>query len=135
MQTPVLFLLASCALLLVGCAGKPKDLILGKWEYIEGGDRKGQKIEFTNDGVVKLEVHWMGPIGKPAAPSGPVTEKGEYKFTDDDNLEIDVPGIQWIKAKVRVTKDELTMTDAQGNTRKLKKVPRFPVDRESPEPK
>jgi hypothetical protein len=108
---------------LAGCAAKPKDLIVGKWEYVEGGERKGQKIEFTKDGVVKIGVHWAGPVGKPAAPSDPTTEKGEYKFTDDGKLEINVPGVQWIKAKVQFSEGELTMTDAEGHTSKLKKAP------------
>ena len=123
MQNPVHLLLASCALLLAGCGDKPTDLIVGNWEYIEGGDQKGQKIEFTKDGVVNLEVYWSGPVGKPVAPSGPVTQKGKYKLIHDDNIEINVPGVQWIKAKVRIIKDELTMTEAQGKMRKLKRTP------------
>ncbi len=123
MRTPNVLLLVTCAFLHAGCAAKAKDLIVGKWEYVEGGDRKGQKIEFTNDGAVNLDVNWAGPVGKPAVASGPMVQKGKYTFTDGDNIEIDIPGVWSIKGKVRASKDELTITDTNGRMSKLKRAP------------
>lgn len=120
----MLLFLTFCTLFVVGCGAKAKDLIVGKWDYVEGGDRKGQKIEFANDGTVTLDVYWAGPIGKPGVVSEPMPQKGKYKLTEDEIIEIDVPGVTLIKGKVRATMDELTITDAQGNVSKLKRATR-----------
>lgn len=62
------FLLATAA---VGCTSRPEDALLGKWEEIDGID----DLDFHADGTVT--------IGSEGALVG-----GNYRFVDDDHLEV-----------------------------------------------
>ncbi len=124
---------AALALLISSCGNKPKDLIIGKWEATDDKD-KGV-VEFNKDGTFKIT-------------SGPFSMNGTYKFVDDNTIEmemdnplaggvdmpsvpggvkIDLPKKITTKSKVKVTKDELTMTELdkdgkEGKTTKGKRV-------------
>jgi len=104
---------------LSGCGGggKPKDLIIGKWEVDAKDIPKelaGMKptIEFKTDGTTVMTA-------------GPMTMGGKYKFVSEDDVEVEMSfaGItKKEKNKVKVTADELTTTDEKGKVEKYKKV-------------
>jgi hypothetical protein len=67
---------AAVLLALAGCAARPKDLVIGKWQP-EGG---AGTIEFTKDGDYKRS-------------NGTLTYAGKYTFVEEDVAEIryDIP--------------------------------------------
>jgi hypothetical protein len=68
----VAWLVAGVGLLaLAGCAARPKDLVIGKWQP-EGG---GGTVEFTKDGQYKVSDDKFSYAGK-------------YEFVDEDTVEI-----------------------------------------------
>ena len=77
MRAMRLSVLALLFLTLVGCGGKAKDLIVGKWEPADPKEKKGGTIEFTKDGDFLVQ-------------GGPLTIKGKYKFIDDKTMEIEL---------------------------------------------
>src|SRR5262249_34231298 len=56
---------------LAGCAARPKELVIGKWQP-EG---RGGTIEFTRDGQYKVS-------------NGNLSYAGKYSFVDEDTIEI-----------------------------------------------
>jgi hypothetical protein len=58
-------------LAVAGCAARPRDLVIGKWQP-EG---TGGTIEFTRDGQYKVA-------------NGKVNYAGQYTFVDEDTVEI-----------------------------------------------
>ena len=84
----------------VTAADKPQDLIVGKWE----AEQNGQKItaEFKKDGTVKL-TH------------GDQMRDGKYKFTDDKTMEVEIAEMEKVVLKTSVSKDELSTTNEKNN--------------------
>lgn len=96
--------------LLAAPAGKPKDLIVGKWQ---AGDMAAV-LEFHKDG--KLTV-----------TAGGKKIEGTYKFTADDAMEVVLDFGKGDKktqklSKVKIENDELSTTDEMGKTEKFKKA-------------
>lgn len=117
--------LMPCAV--AGCASKPQDLIVGKWEGTAGPDR-GATMEFAKDGTLKASNQGKSVDAK-------------YRFVDDRSIKITIeidspragealaPGSvegpkTWKTAKqgVTVTRDELTLTNDSDQTSKYKRV-------------
>lgn len=96
-------------LLLVGCAAKPQDLIVGKWETADALG-KVQMAEFNKDGTASMPIPIIG-----------LRADGKYKFVDDQNIVMEF-GAHNVKAKVAVTKETLTLTEEKGATRIYKRV-------------
>jgi uncharacterized protein (TIGR03066 family) len=92
---------------------KPQQLILGRWEPVDGKDKA--VVEFLKDGKLKIS-------------SRDVTLEGSYKFIDDKTLEVKVVfgGNEQAPSRltVTVTKDELTTEEAgKGKKERFKRVP------------
>jgi len=90
-------------LFLVGCAAKPQDLLVGKWETTDFTG-KVQVAEFSKDGTCSLPVPLLN-----------IRIDGKYKFLTDDQIEIDLPNHNR-KYKVVVTKETLTLTETDAKT-------------------
>jgi len=93
-------------------APKPAELIIGKWE----DEKKKQSLEFVKGGEILLLI----------APD-PVPVKGNYKFLEDDLIEVEfaIPGGDkklTDKLKVKVDKDTLETTDEKKKVEKFKRV-------------
>jgi len=91
---------------------KAKDLIVGKWEMKK--EKETLFIEFTKDGKLKAK-HTKG--------DKTIEGNGTYKLTDDKiEVEVEADGEKHTKSgKVKVTKDELTITD-ENKTETFKRV-------------
>ncbi len=93
-----------------------KELIVGMWDPVEVG--KAGVMEFVKDG------HWM-------ASGGGFVQEGKYRFLDEELVQIDIKdpeedkGSRTIKARVKVTKNEMTFTDA-ADKQKVSKFKRSP---------
>jgi uncharacterized protein (TIGR03066 family) len=92
--------------LLAAGAPKPKDLIVGKWTSKQKiMDKEIEAtVEFTKDGGLKMSF-------------GGINLDGQYKFLDDDNIEMEMTfngQTKKQKIKVEVTKDKLTTTSEKG---------------------
>ena len=94
---------------------KPKDVILGKWESLDGIS-KGVIVEFKKDGTTE------------ASYNGKVMTTGKYKFIDDDTMEFEQTFLNTkqpliMKFRMQIKGDELTQTDLKTNIqKKMKKV-------------
>jgi uncharacterized protein (TIGR03066 family) len=109
------WLVVLCALALAGCAAKPQELIVGKWETTDLAG-KVQTAEFAKDGTVTMPL----PI-----PIAGLRLEGKYKFIDNDRLEFEYTA--WGKTeksgrKVAVTQETLTLTDDNGKTQLFKRA-------------
>jgi uncharacterized protein (TIGR03066 family) len=111
---------AVCLLILAGLPGtfaddpKPKDAIVGKWICTEG-ETKDALVEFTKDGVVKVSLK-LGDQD--------LKFEGKYKFLDDDNIEVEITAggeTHKEKNKVKISKDDMTLTDPKGKEEKFKR--------------
>jgi hypothetical protein len=113
-------LVASVALFVSACASRPQSLILGKWEVesaqVEGADvasaaAVGRAIEmtaeFSRDGTAKMNM--FGQM-----------LQGTYKLNPENELEWTMNGIT-TKSKVKVTANELEVTDDANRTIKYKR--------------
>ncbi len=125
-------------------SGKPKDMIIGKWQPAKDSDRarridwkavatdssNGLIIKFGKDGEC---LHFAANAGPQAfAPAL------SYQFLDDDTIQLTMrmigatigkvddkvaPKENSLKLKVKVTGDELTLTDEKGNSEKYTRKP------------
>jgi uncharacterized protein (TIGR03066 family) len=98
-------LLATCLFLLAACGSISQNPIVGRWEA-ENTPTK-MAAEFRSDGSASVTI-----LGQ--------THQGTYKLNGDDELEWSMNGIS-TKAKVKVTGDELELTDNQNRTIKYKR--------------
>jgi len=113
-------LLAGLMVVCASCTAQksPKELIIGKWESIDGDVKTS--VEFMKDGTAK-------------ATRGVLPMTGRYQWIDDQTLDMEVdnplagsslgniPGKELPKtvnfrSKVTVTKTELTTVDPDGKT-------------------
>lgn len=87
---------------------KPQDLIVGVWEIVTDDPKKKSTVEFKpgDDVVLAMEGLEM---------------KGKYKFVEDEVIEVKMkPPVppdakeESHKSKVKVTKDDLSITDLDG---------------------
>ncbi len=96
-------------------AAKANDLIIGVWEEVDAKDGKNGKVTFTKEGGVILE--------DPGAPK----EEGKYILRDEEDLECELPpppgskDPEKVKLKVKVGKEEMTLTDPKGDSHKFRK--------------
>ena len=96
------------ALTMAGCAAKPQELIIGKWETTEFG--KPVVYEFAKDSTGSIPL------------IGALRAEVKYKFTDSENVEVEIPGKKTLKYKVAITKETMTATDSDGNSKIFKRV-------------
>jgi uncharacterized protein (TIGR03066 family) len=97
--------LACITVSMSGCGSSPQNLIVGKWEAGQAGNKI--TAEFTKDGKATLTM-----FGKAL--------HGTYKVNGGDELEWTLNGTT-TKHKVKVTSTELEAT-SEGNTITYKKV-------------
>jgi hypothetical protein len=115
MRTVSRLLPALLLVFLAGCA-KPKDLIIGKWEVVEGA-MKGQTLEFTKDGTVRMPT------------IGNLVAEVKYAFVNDDTVEVDMPVlfskdvVKKTRYTVAIKKNEMTATDDKGKAMQMKRIP------------
>lgn len=106
--TQLLFLILS-SLLLISCSSNLESQIIGKWKEIDGTET----IEFFKDGTVSVVDEDM-PMG------------GDYKFVDDGHLRIELGGLGALVGPmvftVSISKNELSLTDANGKVSKYRRV-------------
>jgi hypothetical protein len=93
---------------------KPKDLVLGKWESLDGLS-KGVIVEFKDDGTTT------------ASFKGKVQTTGKFKFVEDDVMEFEPTFVGGKKLtprfRIKIMDDELTQTDLNTKIEKhLKRV-------------
>lgn len=105
MKKTYLFLIFCFVFLLASCSSKPEDLIIGKWQKIDGTGT----IEFFKDGTVSI----TGTTGL-----GKKSGAGTFKFVDDSHLRLEGLGIV---VKISLSQDELTLTDPEGNVSKYRR--------------
>jgi hypothetical protein len=118
MRSLITTLLVCVFPLLALAADKPKDLIVGKWESLDGLS-KGVIVEYKADGNITASFK------EKTMPTG------KYKFVEDDLMEVNVSfkvGDKDIaslnKYRVKVTKEELTTIDEKSKVeKKFKRVP------------
>ena len=101
------WLAAVVPLLLLGCAAKPQDLIVGKWET-SGAFGKVETAEFTKEGTALLPIPLLN-----------VRVEGKYKFVDDQHIEIEYPGKKSQRVQVVVTKETLTLTEDESKFQRI----------------
>src|SRR5580704_10956185 len=106
MNVKLSIILIVCAALLVSsCGSATQNLILGKWE-VEGAPLK-MTAEFNRDGTAKITMFGQ-------------TVQGTYKLSADNELEWSMNGIS-TKGTVKVTAEELELTNDQNQTIKYKR--------------
>jgi uncharacterized protein (TIGR03066 family) len=91
----------------VAQGGKNKELIVGKWDI-------GMEtiIEYRKDGTMTMTIR-------------KVEINGKYKFVEDDTIEVEITFMDKTKKnrlKVAFKDDEMTTTDPDGKTNRLKRV-------------
>jgi hypothetical protein len=79
-------------------AGKPEELIIGKWEMKRDADGYAEMLEFTTDGRALTS-----PLVK-----DPINYENTFKFLDDGTLQFFERGKPTAKFKVTVSANELT---------------------------
>ena len=95
---------------------KPQDLIVGKWSREDPKTKEKIVIEFTKDGKVVIK-------GTPPDKGKDLEITGVYKFITDEKVEVELSGDKKKETlKVKVTKDELTTTDARDKPETFKRV-------------
>jgi hypothetical protein len=99
-------LIVCVALLICACGSPAQNLILGKWE-VEGAPLK-MTAEFNRDGTAKITMFGQ-------------TVQGTYKLSADNELEWSMNGIS-TKGTVKVTAQELELTNDQNQTIKYKRM-------------
>jgi uncharacterized protein (TIGR03066 family) len=115
--TALLSLLGLALLLAPAAAAEKKedkkDSIVGKWEMTK--DTETVNIEFTKDGKVNVK-HTKGETKNEAS--------GTYKLTGDKlEVEVEINGEKKnLSRKVKVAKDELTITDDKDKSETFKRV-------------
>jgi len=89
--------------------------ILGKWQATEEmGDVKAKIVlEFTDKGAVSVKIEAGGTT------IGPIN--GKYKLLDAETIEVTVEG-RAEKNKIKVGKDDLSLTDTSGKAMKFGRV-------------
>jgi uncharacterized protein (TIGR03066 family) len=96
---------------------KPKDLILGKWSREDPKTKETVVIEFTKDGKVLI---------KATAEGKKLEFGGVYTFATEDKIDVEINFGEGQKKKetltVKVTKDELTTTDARDKKETFNRV-------------
>jgi hypothetical protein len=118
MRSVIATLLVCVFPLLALADAKPKDLIVGKWESLDGIS-KGAIVEYKADGTITA-----GKVDKSM-------QTGKYKFVEDDLMEVKVnfsvgeTNFSSLKQyRVKVTKDELITIDQLNKVeKKFKRVP------------
>ena len=100
-------------------AAKTRDLLIGKWAGVELDKGSRMTLDFTRDGK-STETRKGGSGGLDGQIIGP------YLWLDDDHIAVglsaNAEGRPKEKHKVVVTKDDLTLTAADGNPKKYKRV-------------
>ncbi len=112
---PGALLALACLAAAAGAADRPDELIVGKWGPANGKD-KGT-VEFAKNG--KLSVKGKDDDGKDFDVGG------TYKFIGDDALDVvlTVAGeVKKERLKVKVDKDELSLTDSKKRTQTFKRA-------------
>lgn len=123
MRRTSIVLMGFAVLFLSSCSGdKPKNSIVGKWDSIDEA-KLAATYEFSKDGGCKMI---MKIPGSGDAKATEATYEGKYKFVDDEtmDLELNFAGRPFTKEqdKVKVSNDELTLTDKDGGVQKFKRV-------------
>jgi lipopolysaccharide export system protein LptC len=113
MRPLALLLVLTVVPFLASCSPQPKELIVGKWEPTSEKD-KGDTLEFHPDGTLTRKL-------------GPMTIKAAYKFTAEEEVELELkfsglPKPRMEKWKVKVTKEQLTTTDSENKAEQFKRV-------------
>jgi hypothetical protein len=98
-------LVACVALFVSACGSSRQNLIVGKWE-VEGAPLK-MTAEFSRDGTAQITMFGQ-------------TLQGRYKLDAGNELEWTLNGIT-SKSKVKVTADELELTNAADQTIKYRR--------------
>jgi len=104
LASPLLVLLLACAAV---AAPKNAELIVGKWDI--GMDTV---MVYRKDGTLSMVI-------------GTIVVNGKYKFISDDTMEVEITLGDKTKKnqlKVAIQGDELTTTEANGKTNKLKRI-------------
>ena len=103
-KLPILVVAISVALVASSCGPTPQSLILGKWDA-----ESALKVtaQFRRDGTAKLTM-----FGR--------TLQGTYKLNPENELEWTLNG-RTTRAKVRVTANELELTDDANQTIKYRR--------------
>lgn len=133
---------ASLAALLISCAPKPENAIVGKWSNIGGTET----MEFLKDGTIvtvteikELDIYDPARIRKIPTPSGykfvptpgvykfkKITKAGDYKFIEKDRIKLQWGGLDALDgptvANISISDDELTFTMPDGRVKKYQRT-------------
>jgi hypothetical protein len=101
------WLAVALSTLMIGCAAKPQELIVGKWETTDLFG-KPQTAEFTKEGTALLPIPVLN-----------VRVDAKYKFVDDQHIDIEYPGNKTQRSEVVVTKETLTLTEEQSKIQRI----------------
>lgn len=102
----IICILMVIILFISGCTNlsNPENIIIGKWQEIEGTET----IEFYKDGTISIV--------------GDISVNGDYKFIDDNTMRVDFGSLGSLVLKTSVSNDELILTEPDGDVTKYKKV-------------
>lgn len=103
-----LVILFLCVAVVALSACKAENALVGKWQ-----DEEGYIMEFFKDGTVTFS-------------GGYFTVTGNYKFTDDTHIRLDLQGLWGLfgpqVVEVRIAGNTLTMKDSTGIVSELRRV-------------
>jgi hypothetical protein len=105
MKSVRLLLAVSFVLILASCALSPTWSIDGKWQQVDGTEA----IEFSKPGKV-------------ITTSGDKTITAHYEFLDAKHIKIDMGSLGSLVDTVSISKNELTLTNPDGEIKKYRRV-------------
>jgi hypothetical protein len=105
MKSVRLLLAASFVLILASCALSPTWSIDGKWQQVDGTEA----IEFSKPGKVLIT-------------SGDKTISAHFEFLDAKHIKIDMGSLGSLVDTVSISKNELTLTNPDGEVKKYRRV-------------
>lgn len=92
-------------LITVACSFKSQNSIVGKWKDVE----KAQTVEFSKEGSLSISGEGFSMTG-------------QYQLIEEGRVKIDFTGGLSSTLSVKVTGDELSMTDPNGVVSRYKRV-------------
>ena len=87
------------------CSFKSQNPIVGKWKDVE----KAQTVEFSKEGSLSISGDGFSMTG-------------QYQLIDEGRVKIDLTGGLSATLSVKITGDELSMTDPNGVVSRYKRV-------------
>jgi hypothetical protein len=92
-------------MIVFACSFKSQNPIVGKWKDVE----KAEIVEFTKEGSLLVSANGF-------------SMSGNYKVVDEGRIQVELTGLGTEIVSVKVTGDELSVTDPQGKVSRYKRA-------------